>query len=419
MSKPKIAWVSHSPALLPVGQSKVTREFCKRLYNDYDLTVVGLDHCEVEGMTFPYPIIGVPSGRDDLLVQVLQKLNPVAIVFSHDIWRFFCIAYPEGNQQGLKQLLPNTKFIGYFTIDGDPFHEAWFPILRCCEVLVTPSDYGKKVIQENYAQAPVAVVPFGVDITLFKPEDDKEQYKKSIDVDTEKLYKETGVFPILLGGKFVCCFIGMNQNKKNIGAIVDNFAEFSKDKPDVFLVMVLHSSSRPQRSYVQKLDTDVQRIVKQTGLHDKCYIMEKSLPEESLVRIYKFSDCLLYPSVGEGFGLQLLESMACKCIPIVTDYTSLPELVGEGRGLKIKVGAFVRGPWDVRRAVVDEEDMISKMEYLYALWKFNKDLLKGYQERGYEWAKTMTWDTSYAKMKQVIDASLLNMDFVDTELEAV
>jgi glycosyltransferase involved in cell wall biosynthesis len=41
------------------------------------------------------------------------------------------------------------------------------------------------------------------------------------------------------------------------------------------------------------------------------------------------ADLLILPSFYEGFGLPALEAMACGTIPVVSDRSSLPEVVGE------------------------------------------------------------------------------------------
>jgi glycosyltransferase involved in cell wall biosynthesis len=53
------------------------------------------------------------------------------------------------------------------------------------------------------------------------------------------------------------------------------------------------------------------------------------LPFAELPFWYNGADCFLYPSVFEGFGLPALEAMACGTPVIVSDASSLPEVVGD------------------------------------------------------------------------------------------
>lgn len=53
------------------------------------------------------------------------------------------------------------------------------------------------------------------------------------------------------------------------------------------------------------------------------------IPSEALPLWYNCAETFIYPSVFEGFGLPVLEAMACGTPVIVSDATSLPEVAGE------------------------------------------------------------------------------------------
>jgi len=53
------------------------------------------------------------------------------------------------------------------------------------------------------------------------------------------------------------------------------------------------------------------------------------VPEADLPALYSGAIALLYPSIYEGFGLPALEAMASGTVPIVSNSTALPEVVGD------------------------------------------------------------------------------------------
>ncbi|MFM7315668.1 MAG: glycosyltransferase family 4 protein [bacterium] len=53
------------------------------------------------------------------------------------------------------------------------------------------------------------------------------------------------------------------------------------------------------------------------------------VPDTDLPALYAGSLALVYPSRLEGFGLQLVEAMACGCPLLVSQATSLPEIAGQ------------------------------------------------------------------------------------------
>ncbi len=53
------------------------------------------------------------------------------------------------------------------------------------------------------------------------------------------------------------------------------------------------------------------------------------VPGEDLPYLYNAATVFVYPSLFEGFGLPVLEAMACGTPVIVADTSSLPEVVGD------------------------------------------------------------------------------------------
>ena len=59
------------------------------------------------------------------------------------------------------------------------------------------------------------------------------------------------------------------------------------------------------------------------------YLFDPFTPEE-MAAIYSSLDVLLNASMGEGFGLTVLEAQACGVPAIVTDFTAMSEVCGAG-----------------------------------------------------------------------------------------
>lgn len=71
-------------------------------------------------------------------------------------------------------------------------------------------------------------------------------------------------------------------------------------------------------------------------------------PDEKLRDIYASCDAWLFSSRKEGFGLPILEAMACRTPVIATPAGAAPELVGQGGGILVKP----EDPHDMAAAIV-------------------------------------------------------------------
>ncbi len=131
--------------------------------------------------------------------------------------------------------------------------------------------------------------------------------------------KET-VMAAVGAGPYVLC-VGQLQPRKNNIALLSAFASIAPDFPDLTLVFV----GRPvSAEYMVSL----QNAVAEAGLDGRVVFLHAA-DNILLRRLYTRAECLIYPSLFEGFGLPVLESMQCG-VPVITSNTSsLPEVAGE------------------------------------------------------------------------------------------
>jgi len=62
---------------------------------------------------------------------------------------------------------------------------------------------------------------------------------------------------------------------------------------------------------------------------DSRVFWRENVSQEALPALYNMASVLAAPSFYEGFGLTALEAMACGTVPVVSNRSSLPEVVGE------------------------------------------------------------------------------------------
>jgi glycosyltransferase involved in cell wall biosynthesis len=78
--------------------------------------------------------------------------------------------------------------------------------------------------------------------------------------------------------------------------------------------------------------TDFAETVRRLGLERRVKMLGY-VPERDLPALYRAAAVFVYPSFYEGFGLSVLEAMACGAPVITYNVTSLPEVAGDAARL--------------------------------------------------------------------------------------
>ena len=168
-------------------------------------------------------------------------------------------------------------------------------------------------------------------------------------------------------------YVGNVMPHKNLTRLVEAFATLPS-RPDVRLVIV--GSGRTRHEAVLRATIDA------LGLRDGVDWRPYAEADE-LVALYRGARMVVMPSLYEGFGLPVLEAMACG-VPVVTsNVSSLPEVVGDA--------ALLVEPTDVGA-------IAAAMERL-----FTDDVLgKKLRERGLSRARLFSWDRTGRAVQAVL-----------------
>lgn len=102
--------------------------------------------------------------------------------------------------------------------------------------------------------------------------------------------------------------------------------------------------------------------------------------DEALCALYHSARVVWFPSLYEGFGLPVLEAMACGAPVVASDSSSLPEVAG--------AAAVLVSPTDANAHVAALEALLS-----------DERLRNSYAERGRQHARAFTWANSAAQLR--------------------
>jgi glycosyltransferase involved in cell wall biosynthesis len=169
--------------------------------------------------------------------------------------------------------------------------------------------------------------------------------------------------------------VGSNHPRKNISTILKT-------------VEILQQSGQPIQFWKTGADFTEEQLyfIHERGLQN-CIRYLGNLDKSTLVQVYNAADVLIAPSIHEGFGMTILEAMACGT-PVITSNTSaMPEVAGDA-------GILV----DPHR-----EDAISTtVLYLLNNRTYRQELIS----KGLARARQFTWENTAEQIAQVYEKSV-------------
>ncbi len=182
-------------------------------------------------------------------------------------------------------------------------------------VPVAMSRFGERMMQDQGLD-PV-YVPHGIDTDLFRPRPDlKAQAREMLKIPDD----------VFLVGMVAANKGNPSLHRKSFPQAFDAFARFAKNRPDAWLYA--HTEAIPTAGGGIMLDKLAEAMnVPQGQLRfppDRHWHLGMS--RNVVAMVYHAFDVLLSPSMGEGFGIPILEAQACGVPVIVSDHSAMTEL---------------------------------------------------------------------------------------------
>ena len=147
-----------------------------------------------------------------------------------------------------------------------------------------------------------------------------------------------------LGAEYLV-YNGAIDPRKNMERLVDAFAELPEALRHRYQLVLPCRATEPERNHFL---VKAERL----GIGGRV-VMPGFVTDDVLVALYQSAQLVVFPSLYEGYGLPVVEAMACGAPVIVADNSSLRELVAaEARFDALDVAAMAEA---MRRALTDEE----------------------------------------------------------------
>lgn len=203
----------------------------------------------------------------------------------------------------------------------------------------------------------LSLVPCGVDLSHFKPQVIKA---------SEPILKQIGVKPGYI------LYIGNVEPRKNIGTVIDAYCKLPASvRLSAPLVLVGGGGwlNEPIIEQIKKAQAEGFNIIRP----------DFYIPDTELPALIAGAGVLVHPALYEGFGISPLQAMASGVPVIVSNNSSLPEVVGDA-GILLEA-TDVAG-WSDKIEEVLSKPVVSR----------------GFIRKGLERARQFTWRVSADKL---------------------
>jgi glycosyltransferase involved in cell wall biosynthesis len=235
--------------------------------------------------------------------------------------------------------------------------------------IITISEASKRDLVTHFGASPgkISVAYPGYSGKVFHPSDDL--------LDTARVKAKFGI-----EGEYIL-YTGTLQTNKNIPRLVEAFARLKK------------AGKIPHKLVLCGKEEwgagDIRRAVAQSGFANDV-VTTGYVPSGDLPSLMRGATAFVFPSMYEGFGMPVLEAMACGVPVVVSNTSSLPEVVGDAG------------------AVFDPFDVDGMASAIYGVIS-DSNLRRIMVDKGLSRSADFSWERTARSILQVIESACASM----------
>lgn len=378
MSDKKLLWLSDSP-FTTTGYATISTNICNRLA-EKGWEVHYLAHNYIgqhlppkgvttnDGLVWNFHLWGM--GREqyckDMIVPRLRDIQPHVFGVLLDTFMLYSAGYMELN-------FAPANSVFYFPSDGGGgLPSGCNQLLSKFTLPIAMSRFGQKQSKDYYDLA-THYIPHAVDTEVYFP---------LPQVERDELRKKHGLYD-----KFVVGVVARNQPRKMLDRTIKAFAKFCKGRDDAILFM--HTDPFDNAAIFH-----LRNLIERFGIQNRVIFTGTTFFQgfdyTKMNEVYNLMDVFFLSTSGEGWGVPIIEAMACEVPVVATDYTTTAEIVvGHEAGFGVNLvgveempdywsssvtassydsavcNGTITGSWDVERGMMCIDDAVKKLSLLY------------------------------------------------------
>ncbi len=287
--------------------------------------------------------------------RTVNTIHDIAFVRERNLYRSSGVKTEGAFSKRIIEVLIRIFTLGkYHSESLDYLYWSTDFALRRAKKIITVSEFTKSEILDFYPKTKtekIKVVHNGYNNSLYRVIDDKEKMAAVL----EKYGLEAPYF----------LYAGRIEKKKNIPVLIEALAMLKEDRPDIKEKMVLIGNA--SFGY-----DEVKYIIAEFNL-DHDVIMPGWVDEEDMPFIFSGAKAFIFPSKHEGFGIPILQAMACGVPTAVSDIPVFREVAQDA-------------------TLYFNHNSIQAIANTLARLSSDNDLLAELKTRGLERVKNFSWE---------------------------
>ncbi|MCJ7652517.1 MAG: glycosyltransferase [Actinobacteria bacterium] len=296
-----ICW--HSTFSRPHGYAMISRALVLALED----AGVGVSYEYLYGPDTVFPV-GEDEVLDDDRLNTIKRREPRRD-FPH-------VIFGQGDAfEYVKRGVMKPRYrVGYTMLEVSGLPREWVRQANTMDEVWTPSPFNAWTFKSSGVSKPICIMPLGVDTDHFNP----------------------GIQGYPLEDVFTFLSIFEWGERKAPETLLTAFNQaFQRDEPVVLICKYdNYDSAVDVTAQIDALglDPDGGRVV---------FIENQRVPYGELARLYRSADCFVLPTRGEGWGMPVLEAMACGVPAIATYWSAQQAFMTDANSYPLQVGALI------------------------------------------------------------------------------
>ena len=200
--------------------------------------------------------------------------------------------------------------IGYTMLEVDGIPEDWVKQANGMDEIWVPSTFNKATFVKSGVRVPIHVMPLGVNPEYFNP-----------DIRANRFSNRFTFLSVFEWGE-----------RKAPDILLRAYSEeFSPDENVLLVIDVMNRDS------LVKIQEEIMSWKLRNDSAPVVISVNRMIPRYEMGCLYRSADCFVLSTRGEGFGLPIIEAMACGLPVIATEWSSHTDFFGPETGFPVEV----------------------------------------------------------------------------------